>query len=80
MKDPGNLRHFFGLEVKYESEQLVLHQHKYIIDLFICFGMHECKPEVTLADTNSKIYANKSRELEDATMYRKIVGVSSILL
>ncbi|KAI3789909.1 hypothetical protein L2E82_02715 [Cichorium intybus] len=74
MKDLGKLRHFLGLEVSYENGDIMLHQQRYSVNLLNRFGMLDCKPALTPIDTNAKLCANYGRELEDTTMYRKIVG------
>ncbi|KAJ0601440.1 putative RNA-directed DNA polymerase [Helianthus annuus] len=74
MKDLGILSHFLGLELKYESDAVVLHQQKYCIDLLTRFGMLDCKPATTPNDTTVKLCVDRGRELEDPTMYRQIVG------
>lgn len=74
MKDLGKLSHFLGLELSYESTDIVLHQKKYSFDLLKKIGMLNCKPTVTPIDTNVKLSLDVGRELEDPTMYRKIVG------
>ncbi|XP_022001190.1 secreted RxLR effector protein 161-like [Helianthus annuus] len=74
MKDIGRLSHFLGLEIKYEERALILHQQKYCIDLLTRFGMLDCKPINTPMDVTAKLCADKGKELEDPTMYRKIVG------
>lgn len=74
MKGLGKLSHFLGLELSYESTGIVLHQKKYSFDLLKKFGMLNCKPTVTPIDTNVKLSLDVGRELEDPTMYRKIVG------
>ncbi|KAI3513963.1 hypothetical protein L1887_12232 [Cichorium endivia] len=74
MKDLGRLKHFLGLELSYDDEGIILHQRKYCCDLLKRFEMVDCKPAVTPMDTNTKLFAEVGRELEDATVYRKMVG------
>lgn len=74
MKDLGRLKHLFGLEMDYDDQDIVLHQHRYTSDLLKRFGMLEFKPTVTPMNSNVKLYANAGIKLEDATMYLKIMG------
>ncbi|XP_048420037.1 uncharacterized protein LOC125468399 [Pyrus x bretschneideri] len=51
----------------------------YVDDLIITgddekFGMLECKPISTPVEPNAKMCAHEGRDLEDATMYRQLVG------
>ncbi|KAK1413456.1 hypothetical protein QVD17_35229 [Tagetes erecta] len=74
MKDLGRLKHFLGLELQYEKENVILHQRRYCIKLLDRFGMLNCKPIETPMDNTVKLYADKGKELDDPTMYRKIIG------
>ncbi|KAL7598636.1 hypothetical protein Lser_V15G26849 [Lactuca serriola] len=74
MKDLGRLNHFLGLELSYQHDVIVLHQRKHSTDLLNKFGMLDSKPAVTPMDANVKFSATTGRELEDASMYRNIVG------
>lgn len=74
MKELGQLKHFLGLEVDRTQEEIFLHQQKYSKDLLNKFGMLECKPISTPMEPNAKICAHEGRDLEDATMYRQLVG------
>ncbi len=74
MKELGQVEHFLGLEVDRTPEGIFLHQKKYSTDLLKKFGMSDCKPVSTPMEPNVKMCANEGRVLEDATMYRKLVG------
>ncbi|KAM0065667.1 putative RNA-directed DNA polymerase [Helianthus debilis subsp. tardiflorus] len=74
MKDLGILKHFLGLELCYRSDGMILHQQKYSIELLSKFGLNSCKPAITPMDCNLQLSAEEGKDLEDATMYRKIVG------
>ena len=74
MKELGQLKHFLGLEVDYIHEGLVLHQKKYCRELLTKFGMSNCKPVSTPMELNAKVCALEGKDLEDATMYRQLVG------
>ncbi|XP_068644967.1 uncharacterized mitochondrial protein AtMg00810-like [Aristolochia californica] len=74
MKELGLLKHFLGLEVDRTQEEIFLCQHKYAKDLLKKFGMLECKLSSTPMEPNAKMCAHEVKNLEDATMYRQLVG------
>ncbi|KAE8681852.1 hypothetical protein F3Y22_tig00111303pilonHSYRG00095 [Hibiscus syriacus] len=74
MKELGQLKHFLGLEVDRTHEGIFLCQQKYAKDLLKRFGMLECKSTSTPMEPNIKMCAYKGKDLEDATMYRQLVG------
>jgi hypothetical protein len=74
MKELGQLKHFLGLEVDRTREGIFLCQQKYSKDLLKRFGMLECKPISKPMEPNAKMCAHEGKDLEDATMYRQLVG------
>ncbi|KAE8736044.1 hypothetical protein F3Y22_tig00000218pilonHSYRG00253 [Hibiscus syriacus] len=74
MKELGQLKHFLGLEVDRTHEGIFLCQQKYAKDLLKRFGMLECKSTSTPMEPNIKMCAHEGKDLEDATMYRQLVG------
>jgi len=74
MKELGQLKHFLGIEVDHTQEGIFLHQQKYSKDLLKKFGMLKCKPISAPMEPNTKICAHEGKDLEDATMYRQLVG------
>ncbi|KAE8704478.1 hypothetical protein F3Y22_tig00110450pilonHSYRG00264 [Hibiscus syriacus] len=74
MKELGQLKHFLGLEVDRTHEGIFLCQQKYAKDLLKRFGMLECKSTSTPMEPNIKMCAHEVKDLEDATMYRQLVG------
>ncbi|KAE8675571.1 tir-nbs resistance protein [Hibiscus syriacus] len=74
MKELGQLKHFLGLEVDRTHEGIFLCQQKYVKDLLKRFGMLECKSTSTPMEPNVKICSHEGKDLEDATMYRQLVG------
>ncbi|KAE8720906.1 tir-nbs resistance protein [Hibiscus syriacus] len=74
MKELGQLKHFLGLEVDRTHEGIFLCQQKYAKDLLKRFGMLECKSTSTSMEPNVKMCAHEGKDLEDATMYRQLVG------
>ena len=55
MKDLGRLEHFLGLELRYEHDQVILHQTKYASEVLFKFKMNDSKPASTLMDDNVKV-------------------------
>ncbi|KAE8694951.1 hypothetical protein F3Y22_tig00110761pilonHSYRG00036 [Hibiscus syriacus] len=74
MKELGQLKHFLGLEVDRTHEGIFLCQQKYAKDLLKRFGMLECKSTSMPMEPNIKMCAHEGKDLEDATMYRQLVG------
>jgi len=74
MKELGQLKHFLGIEVDHTQEGIFLYQQKYSKDLLKKFGMLKCKPISVPMEPNTKICAHEGKVLEDATMYRQLVG------
>ncbi|KAL5795083.1 hypothetical protein ACOSP7_003677 [Xanthoceras sorbifolium] len=74
MKELGQLKHFLGLEVDQTLEGIFLYQQKYAKDLLKKFGMLECKPISTPMEPNAKMCAHEGKDLEDALMFRQLVG------
>ena len=73
MKDLGELRYFLGIEVVRANDGIWLVQRQYALDMLKKFGMTGCKPLDTPLDQNVKLF-DDGQYLEDAYLYRKIVG------
>ena len=74
MKKLGQLKHFPGLEIDRTQAGIFLCQQKYSKDLLKRFGMLECKTTSTPMEPNAKMCVHEGKDLEDATMYRQLVG------
>ncbi|XP_019178882.1 PREDICTED: uncharacterized protein LOC109174044 [Ipomoea nil] len=74
MKELGYLNHFLGLEIVRSGEGIFMHQHKYSRDLLNRFGMYDGKPISVPMELNAKLCAHEGKSLEDATVYRQLVG------
>ena len=81
MKDLGELHYFLGIEVKKNSDGLVLSQGKYAEDIIKRAGMNHNKSVSTPLSTVDKLSATKGEKLEpeDSTRYRSIVGALQYL-
>ena len=74
MKDLGELMYFLGIEVIRTADGIWLLQRKYVLDMLEKFGMTGCKPIDTPIEQNAKLRSDVGEVLEDATLYRKVVG------
>ncbi|MCO5606861.1 hypothetical protein L7F22_061052 [Adiantum nelumboides] len=74
MKDLGELRYFLEIELIRNESGIWLLQKKYGLDMLVKYGMTDCKPISTPLDHNLKLRINEGEVLDDATMYRRIVG------
>jgi hypothetical protein len=74
MKDLGELKIFLGIEVIGTPEGIWLLKGQYALDMLSKYGMVGCKPISVPLDQNGKLNASAGEVLEDAIMYRKIVG------
>ena len=63
-----------GIEVIRTNESIWLSQRQYALDMLSKYGMAKYKPIVMPLDHNLKVHANVGDVLENATMYKKIVG------
>uniref|UniRef100_A0A2N9G3P5 Integrase catalytic domain-containing protein n=1 Tax=Fagus sylvatica TaxID=28930 RepID=A0A2N9G3P5_FAGSY len=80
MKDLGTLSYFLGLEVTSSSDGYYLSQAKYASDLLSKAGLTDSKTVSTPLELNVKLNPTDGEPLSDATLYRQLVAVSSILL
>lgn len=74
MKDLGRLSRFLGLELEYSGDGILLHQKKYATDVVHKFGMLTSKLAPTPMESGTKLYAHSGKDIEDPTMYMKMVG------
>ena len=79
LKDPGDLHHFLGIEVRRDHSGLFLSQTRYIIDLLSKFDMAKCKSCPTPMSTGKLVSANDSSPLANSTLYRSVVGALQYL-
>lgn len=74
MKELGELKHFLGLEVERSDKGIFLCQRRYASNLLSKFGMTNCKPIASPMEANLKLRTDVGDKLEDARMYRQLVG------
>jgi len=74
MKDLGELRYFFGIEVIQSPKGIWLLQKQYALNKLSEYGMTGCKPISIPLEQNVKLNADEGDLVEDTTMYRCIVG------
>jgi len=74
MKDLGELRYFFGIEVIQSLKGIWLLQRQYALNKLSEYGMTGCKLILIPLEQNVKLSANEGDLVEDTTMYIRIVG------
>ena len=70
MKDLGPMHYFLGLEVWQNSDEIILSQGKYAMEILKRFGMMDRKSTTTPMTTNLKLFGETSSGTIDATLYR----------
>jgi hypothetical protein len=74
MKDLGELRYFFNIEVIQSLKGIWLLQRQYALNKLSEYGMMGCKPISIPLEQNVKLSGNEGDLVEDTTMYKRIVG------
>ena len=74
IKDLDNLKHFLGIEVSKSRKGICLSQRKYALDLLRSTGNLGAKPADTPIKMSHKLSFEDGDLLEDAQMYRRLVG------
>jgi len=74
MKDLGELRYFFGIEVIQSPKGIWLLQRQYALNKLSEYEMMGCKPISIPLEQNVKLSVDEGHLVEDTTMYRCIVG------
>ncbi|KAL0561052.1 hypothetical protein IC582_001470 [Cucumis melo] len=74
MKDLGSLNYFLVLEVSRRSNGYLLSQAKYAFDLLACSRITDSNTASTPLDPNVHLTPYDGVPLEDASLYRQLVG------
>ena len=72
MKDLGNLHYIFGIEVIHTSDDILLSQRHYVLNMLYNIGMTDSRPISTPLDKNQKLRPD-SGEVYNETRFRQIV-------
>jgi hypothetical protein len=73
MKDLGELRYFFDIEVIQSFKGIWLLQRQYALNKLSEYGMMGCKPISIPLEQNVKLSVDEGDLMEDTTMYRRIL-------
>ena len=73
-RDLSPPRYFLGLEIAYRQGQMSICQQKYVLDLLEETGTLGCKPASSPMEQNVDWWDNATTLLEDAGIYRQLVG------
>ena len=73
-RDLSPPRYFLGLEIAYRPGQMSICQRKYVLDLLKETGMMGCNPASSPIEQNVDWWDNATALLEDAGLYRRLVG------
>jgi len=79
MKDLGDLHYFLGMQVQRRDDGLFLSQQQYMVDILARAHMADCKPCLTLVDTNPKVSAADGAPVVDASEFRSLAGALQYL-
>ena len=70
----GDVKTYFGLEVKYTDTSIILRQKAYILKLLERFNMTTCKPAKTPAAVDQSQDKDLDKPAPPGTPYRELVG------
>ncbi|KAH9668399.1 hypothetical protein KPL70_021401 [Citrus sinensis] len=70
----GELKYFFGLQIKQNEEGIFINQAKYVKDLLKRFGIDDSKTKNTPMSTTTKLDKDEKGKEVDIKMYRGMIG------
>jgi Reverse transcriptase (RNA-dependent DNA polymerase) len=73
VKDLGQFRYFFGIEIARGAEVIVLFQRKYVLDLLTATDMLDCNFAASPIDVKTKIITYVGEQV-DCERYQRLVG------
>ncbi|XP_026420195.1 uncharacterized protein LOC113316190 [Papaver somniferum] len=76
VKDLGILRYFLGIEAEFQnnSQQLLLTQNKYTLEMLEKYDLLNCKPSKTPVTKGPRLFVSTGTPLSNITEYRSMVG------
>ena len=74
LKDLGQLKYFLGFEIARSSQGILLSQRHYALQLLEDTGFLGAKPAPVPMDPKLRLSASDGELLEDASLYRRLVG------
>jgi hypothetical protein len=79
MKDLGRLHHLLSITVERRTDELLLHQRTYMLDVIKRATMADCKPCTTPVDLQAKLAVDSGPPVQDASQLRSIAGALQYL-
>lgn len=79
IKDLGVLNYFLGIEVAYHSDDLLLHQRKFVKDLLKEYHCEDVTPVTCPQDLSVKLKVDMGDPLPSPETYRSLVGKLNFL-
>ena len=70
----GELNYFLGLQIKYKSDKIFIHQTKYTGELIKKFGLKDAKTSKTLMATTTNLDKDEQGKNVNIKLYRSMIG------